>query len=203
MAMFVYRPIRPTDKAWVFAGAKATITSGKTYGSHSVSGDAGSTAILGTPFIGLSPRLTEIAAGSTATVFANRKFSSPVSLDAGSSVELRFVHMTGLTVYNEGGFKAITRDLNFSGSTITVADDVVTNTTTGGAEEVPYATRIDEVSATLMYKAEAVPGSLDADAVWRISRLTFAADGDVTIEWAGGTSAFDKIWDNRLALSYS
>jgi len=204
MAMFVYRPIRPTSTAYVFAGEIATIVSGKTYGSVPTDVDCGATAILNASYVGRSSTPIIADAGAIATAFTNRKFSGAVSLDAGSTVGIKFVHLTSISIYNEGGFKANTRDLNFSGSTITVSGDIVTNTDTGGgAAEVEYATRIDEVSSLLIYKAEATPGSADASAVWRISRLTFAADGDVTIEWAGGTSAFDKIWDNHLGLSYS
>jgi len=204
MPMFVYRPDPPSEKAYIFAGSRVTAASGITYGGDAVSVDTGSTVTLGTPYIGQSSTPVSVASGSIVTAFGNRKFTSPVAVDCGSTVNINFVHMTSLRIYNEGGFKADTRDLNFSGSTVTVSGDIVTNTDTGGgAAEVEYATRIDEVSSLLMYKAEATPGSADASAVWRISRLTFAADGDVTIEWAGGTSAFDKIWDNHLGLSYS
>jgi len=204
MAMFVYRPTRPTDTTYIFAGALVTSSSGVKYLSGSTAVDAGSTAILGSPFLGLKSTPVDVDSTSTFSGFANRKVTSPVDVDARATTEIKFVPITSITIYNEGGFKANTRDLNFSGSTVTVAGDIVTNTDTGGGgDEVPYATRIDEVSATLMYKAEAVPGSLDAAAVWRISRLTFAADGDITIHWASCTSAFDKIWDNHLALSYS
>lgn len=204
MPMFVYRPQRPTDNSWVFCGCTSTIGSGLTYGSHSTDVSCWSSVLIGNPYIGKSSTPIEVDCGMTPTVFGNRKFSEHTAVDCKSDISIRFVHMTSLRVYNEGGFKADTRDLNFSGSTVTVSGDIVTNTDTGGgAAEVEYATRIDEVSSTLMYKAEAIPGSLDAAAVWRISRLTFAVDGDLTIEWAGGTSAFDKIWDNHLALSYS
>jgi hypothetical protein len=203
MAMFVYRPIRPTDKAYIFAGSIVTVNSGITYLSGSTSVDSRSTVTLGTPFLAVKSTPVSVDSRSTFAGFSNRKYTSAVSVDSGSNISINFVPLTSISVYNEGAFKANTRDLNFSGSTVTVLGDIVTNTTTAGAEEVPYATRIDEISASLLYKAEATPGSADASAVWRISRLTFATDGDVTIEWAGGTSAFDKVWNDRLGLSYS
>jgi len=204
MPMFVYRPDPPSEKAYIFAGSIVTAESGITYSGSVVSVDSGSIVTAGTPYIGKSSTPVSVDSGSTITVFGNRKFTSPASIDCRSTVNIRFVHMTSLRIYNESGFKADTRDLNFSGSTVTVSGDIVTNTDTGGgAAEVEYATRIDEVSSTLMYKAEATPGSADASAVWRISRISFAGDGDVTILWASGTSAFDKIWDNHLGLSYS
>jgi len=71
-------------------------------------------------------------------------------------------------------------------------------------EDVVYALRYDEISATLAYKGEALPGVVDGEASWRIQRITFGAtDDDVTVEWADGDSNFDKIWANRASLSYS
>lgn len=69
-----------------------------------------------------------------------------------------------------------------------------------------FAQRIDDTTAsTIYYFGEAVPGTLDANALWRISRITFITPGedDVDIEWADGDSDFDNIWDDRLGLSYS
>lgn len=73
-------------------------------------------------------------------------------------------------------------------------------------DDMPYATRVDfiEGSPEIIYRAEGNAGSVDADAVWRIRRITIQSDdGDVVIEWADGDIAFDNIWDNHLILSYS
>jgi hypothetical protein len=70
-------------------------------------------------------------------------------------------------------------------------------------EEAVYAKRVDFVSDYLLYRAEAAVGSADASPVWRIRRITFAeADGDVTEQWAGGSAAFDKVWNDRLTYGY-
>jgi hypothetical protein len=69
-------------------------------------------------------------------------------------------------------------------------------------EEMPYAKRVDSVSDTDMYKGEAVVGSSTDNAVWRIQKVVFGTDGDVTITWADGNANFDNVWDNRLSLSY-
>lgn len=66
-----------------------------------------------------------------------------------------------------------------------------------------YAKLADFVGSDVIYKGEAIPGSLTSSPVWRISKVTIALDGDVSEQWAGGTAEFNKIWDNRLALSYS
>lgn len=75
--------------------------------------------------------------------------------------------------------------------------------TTNGTDDVKYARRIDVVSDTVMYKADALPGSAESAAAWRISRITTNAEGDVTEHWAGGAANFDQVWDDRLTLSYS
>jgi hypothetical protein len=74
-------------------------------------------------------------------------------------------------------------------------------------EEV-NAQRVDEESSgSVLYIGEADPGTLDSAAGWRIKRITFTVDGggneDSVTEWAGGDSNKDKIWNNRLGLSYS
>ncbi|MEA3242327.1 MAG: hypothetical protein U9Q19_02665 [Pseudomonadota bacterium] len=66
-----------------------------------------------------------------------------------------------------------------------------------------YAKRVDFISETLLYRGEAAPGSAESAAVWRIRRITFAADDDVSEVWAGGDATFDQIWDDRLSLVYS
>jgi hypothetical protein len=65
-----------------------------------------------------------------------------------------------------------------------------------------YATRLDEASATVTYVGNAVVGSLDADPVWQIKKIT--ESGTITkIEFAEGEQTFDKVWADRAALSYS
>lgn len=73
----------------------------------------------------------------------------------------------------------------------------------GSAEMPAYAKRLDFVSDALFYRGAAAPGSAESAPVWRISRVIIGADGDMTEEWAGGSSQFDQIWDARASLSYS
>lgn len=69
--------------------------------------------------------------------------------------------------------------------------------------EMAYAKRVDFVGDTIVYKGEAIPGTLPASANWRIHKLTIGVDGDVIEEWASGNSNYDKVWDNRLSYVYS
>lgn len=71
-------------------------------------------------------------------------------------------------------------------------------------EEQMYSKRVDFVSDTLLYRGEAEPGASDTAPLWRIRRTTFGAvDGDVDERWAGGDALFDKIWADRLTLTYT
>lgn len=65
------------------------------------------------------------------------------------------------------------------------------------------ALRYDEVDDTTAYRGEAAPGSSESASVWRIQRITFGADGDVTRQWADGDAEFDNQWSQRTTLSYS
>lgn len=71
--------------------------------------------------------------------------------------------------------------------------------------EMVYAERVDFIGDTLIYRGEATAGTLDADPLWRIRRLTVnpASDDDITTEWADGVSTFNKVWDDRASLGYS
>lgn len=74
------------------------------------------------------------------------------------------------------------------------------------AEMAPqYATRYDQDAdpPTLAYLGHAWPGTATSAAAWRIQKMVFGADGDVTTTWADGNTAFDNVWDNRASLSYS
>lgn len=75
----------------------------------------------------------------------------------------------------------------------------------GTEEDAMYAKRVDFIEEEdLLYRGEAVPGTLDANPVWRIRKITISAiDSDVEETWAGGNDTFDKIWDNRLSYTYS
>jgi hypothetical protein len=75
-------------------------------------------------------------------------------------------------------------------------------TNTGTDEEMPYAKRIDFITDDLLYKGEAVVGSLENLPVWRIRKLAIGEDSDVTETWANGDSLYNKVWSDRLTLTY-
>ena len=57
------------------------------------------------------------------------------------------------------------------------------------------------------YFGEALPGTLDSDAYWRIYRYEYSmVGGDLEIakiRFASGDTNFDKIWDDREDYDYS
>lgn len=73
--------------------------------------------------------------------------------------------------------------------------------TAANEEDIMYSKRIDFISDDEFYRGEAVVGSSENNAVWRIRHVTII-NNDVTELWAGGTANFDKVWANRLSLSY-
>ena len=70
-------------------------------------------------------------------------------------------------------------------------------------EEVPYASRVDFVSDTELYRAEAEPGTSESSAGWRIRHSVIAAEDDVTTTWANGPAAFTHAWDQRERCPYT
>lgn len=65
-----------------------------------------------------------------------------------------------------------------------------------------FSTRYDQVSSVLAYKGEAFVGASDAQASWRIQKLVYGTDGDVTITWANGNTDFSNTWNDRATLTY-
>lgn len=70
-------------------------------------------------------------------------------------------------------------------------------------EETMYAKQTDFVGDDIIYKGEAAVGSLTSAAAWRIRKLILSSDNDVSETWASGNANFDKVWDDRVSLSYT
>lgn len=67
---------------------------------------------------------------------------------------------------------------------------------------VELSRRSDFVGESLIYRGEAAPGAGESAAVWRIKRIQFGADGDITEMWANGKADFVNAWDDRGGLVY-
>jgi hypothetical protein len=62
-----------------------------------------------------------------------------------------------------------------------------------------------DVNGNVIYIGQAYPGnSTKSAAVWRIQKLTYDANSNVTDrQFASGSTGFDQVWNNRVSLSYS
>jgi len=72
--------------------------------------------------------------------------------------------------------------------------------------ELKFTKLIDDVNddGLLLYIGEADPNTATSAALWRIQKVVISGTSDdITITWAGGTSAFDKIYDDRASYTYS
>lgn len=69
-------------------------------------------------------------------------------------------------------------------------------------DNTPMSKRVDFVNDSLLYKGEAIVGSLESEAKWRIRKISFGVDGDITETYADGNSNFDNVWNDRLGLEY-
>jgi len=67
------------------------------------------------------------------------------------------------------------------------------------------AIRTDEQVSGTTYIGKAQPGTATSVARWQVSRAVETTSLPITtiITWADGDAAYDNIWDNRTALSYS
>lgn len=72
-----------------------------------------------------------------------------------------------------------------------------------GEQTMTYTLRYDQIDSTLAYKGEAIVGASETVGLWRIQKMVFGVDGDVTTTWASGTVDFRFKWSDRLTLTYS
>ena len=70
-------------------------------------------------------------------------------------------------------------------------------------DEIVYSKRIDFTTDSTLYKGEALVGSSEGSAAWRIRYIVIGNDGDVSETWASGNANFDKVWADRASLSYT
>jgi hypothetical protein len=69
-------------------------------------------------------------------------------------------------------------------------------------QDMVLSTLIDQVDPNTMYIGESTPSTEVCDIGWRIKKVTQAGD-DISIVWANGNTAFDKVWDSRITYTYS
>lgn len=72
----------------------------------------------------------------------------------------------------------------------------------------PLTQKLDNTGGTdsmqVLYVGETEPGTAVTAAKWRIKKLSYDANNNVTdVQWAGGTDNLDKVWNNRTTYVYS
>jgi len=68
-----------------------------------------------------------------------------------------------------------------------------------------YTTAIEyDASGNAVYVGEAVAGTLQSQALWRIKKITYDASNNATdVKWADGVTTLTKEWDERASYTYS
>ena len=77
----------------------------------------------------------------------------------------------------------------------------------GSPGSMALTTRSDTIDPTVFpevtYRGDALPGTAEDAALWRIQRMTMQSDGDIAIVFEDGDDNFDNRWDQRLSGTYS
>lgn len=81
-----------------------------------------------------------------------------------------------------------------------VISDVIIDQVLSEEEEV-YDIEVDTSVAGVTYVGQALPGTAKSEALWRIKKITDSAGGS-SVDWASGSAAFNKVWDDRLSYVY-
>lgn len=88
-------------------------------------------------------------------------------------------------------------------SELPLGDTILTTGDLPGIEDIDmYSKRVDFINDNLLYKGEALAGSLEQQGVWRIRRLEIGTDGDVIEKFADGDTNFDNAWTDRQTKVY-
>jgi len=64
-----------------------------------------------------------------------------------------------------------------------------------------YKLRKEDISSTVSYIGEAMPGSPEDGPFWRIKKVDMTTG--VSLDWAEGEAEFNKKWSLRATYSYS
>ena len=66
-----------------------------------------------------------------------------------------------------------------------------------------YTVKLEYVGNNPVYVGKALPGSSVSSAAWQIQKLTYSGNNVTDVQWAGGSSGFAAIWNDRATYSYS
>jgi len=66
-----------------------------------------------------------------------------------------------------------------------------------------YTVKIEYSGDNPIYVAKAQPGTAVGSTGWQISKLTYSGSNVTDVQWADGTNAFTKIYNDRASYTYS
>lgn len=70
--------------------------------------------------------------------------------------------------------------------------------------EIQYKQRLAYSGTNVEHIGEALPGTSEATASWRIKRLTYDGSNNViAIDWADGVATFSKVWNDGVGTDYT
>ena len=75
--------------------------------------------------------------------------------------------------------------------------------TTIDTDERRYTRMIEYSGDNPKYVGEAVPGSSEDDAVWRIQYIEYSGSNPTSVKWANGTEKFTNKWSQRATYQYT
>lgn len=82
---------------------------------------------------------------------------------------------------------------------------IQTDPTGNEVESYGLAKRLDYAggpAGSPVYIGWALPGTEEADAAWKITKLEYSGANLVSQIWADGNTKFDNVWDDRASLVY-
>jgi len=146
----------------------------------------------------------------TVTVSGKGTISETISMESGGTVfNLTLAETSDLTytetlqnVHN----LVFTLPVGFDGTKISNTNPLPVKVIDSSGANVNNSFKIARVynaSNQVLYFGRAVPGTDKSEAKWQIVKYTYSDNRPADTLFAGGSYAFDKVWDNRTSYSYS
>lgn len=124
-------------------------------------------------------------------------YTKDLSLSKMLAIEMRYFRI----VYTNGATNQTTFRLHTTFYRVHRTSNSGSDSSSASSEQ-NYLVNIDEVSDEITYFGFAAPGTASAATLWRIKKMTVS--GSLTVvQYASGTSDFDKSWDLRATYTYS
>ena len=152
----------------------------------------------------------EYTSEETITITTNDRFNNDTSID--TFIVEGFMYNANITLSQR------TRGVNVTGYTVPsmihkVGNEPVTTTNPLPVETVDangnntnsqyIVSQSYGSNGLIEFVGRTLPNTGKGEAKWQIKKLTYDGRKITDIQYAGGTNAFNQIWNNRASLSYS